>query len=131
MSYVWDALPADMKLVIKTVNKKTGSGNKETTLRTDSMKLFLLSFAELNGRTDSSWNYQSEGFTYPIFTTKQSRIKARILMGETIDGDAYTYWQRSPMKMSTDQFGAVAIDGTESNGSYADASLGVCFGFCV
>lgn len=120
----YNGLPADLKAVIKSVNKKTSAGNASSTINTNAMKVFLFSNVEVFGTTDNS--VICEGVKYPIFTNNASRIK-KLSNGS---GSAYYWWLRSPYASNTSGFCSVYSDGT-SNWYDASNSGGVCAGFCI
>lgn len=121
---LYPALPEDLRGLIKAVDKKTSAGQQSTTIKTESMKLFLFSPIE-NGLRTTTAVYQDEGETYPIFTDNASRIKY-LANGA---GSANTWWERSPGAASSTYFCSVNSGGG-AVGS-ASSSYGVCFGFCI
>lgn len=117
-------LPADLKSVVKSVNKKTAAGNNSSTINTNAMKLFLFSEIEVHGVTHSS--AIGEGSQYSYFATAANRIK-KVKNGA---GAATVWWERSPPPAGTSKFGTTNNYGNP--GSYdANRYYGVCFGFCV
>lgn len=121
---LFPSLPADLRAVIKAVNKKTSAGNKSTTINTNSMKLFIYSLVEVNG-TSTTAVYKDEGEPYPIFTDRYSRIK------KMKDYNS-AWWLRSPRTNSTNAFRYIDNSGyADSATSPSNNSRGVCFGFCI
>lgn len=123
---LWDQLPADLRAVIKPVNKRTSSGNNSSAIRTDAMSIFFFSEVECFGTNPGS--FAGEGTQYPIFTDSASRIK-RLANGT---GEAAGWWGRSPVSGGTARFRFV--NGAGGSAGTADAnntSIGVCFGLCV
>ena len=121
---LWNSLPADLRAVIKQVNKRTSAGNSSSVVNTNPMNLFLFSEIECFGVVN--YAAANEGERYPIFTDDASRIK-RLQNGA---GSATGWWERSPNTSWNFNFCYVTNNGvTHSN----DANLlyGVCFGFCV
>lgn len=118
-------LPEDLRSVIRPVDKKSSSGSQSTTIKTESMKLFLFSAIENCLRTTTNV-YKDEGETYPIFTDNASRIK-RLTNGA---GSAHTWWERSPSASLSNGFCMVTGIGNASSDG-ASNSCGVCFGFCL
>lgn len=128
--YIWlrdtllPSLPADLRNVIKPVNKKTSAGNQSATIKTESMKIFLFSEVECFGAT--TYSVAGEGSQYPIFTDNTSRIKY-LSNGA---GSAFSWWERSPFATYAATFCSVNSDGSAANYG-ASTAWGVCFGFCI
>lgn len=126
---LYNSLPSELRPFIKTVKKKVDDG-EDTSVRIETMKLFLLSETELTGSTN---NY-AEGSQYPAFLSRTDRIK--YLSNGT--GSMYNYWTRTAD--STREY-YVAIRGDDYSGSVhngnnmyptrATNKLGICFGFCI
>lgn len=126
---IYNALPSDLKAVIKTAYKWYGTGNSSSNGKWSGHKLWLPLTFEMFGK--SSYSPATERTTgnarqYPIFTGNASRIKKMNNGG----GSAQWYWLASPYATYSTNFCFVADDGS---GSYYDASnsYGVCFGLCV
>ena len=118
-------LPSDLQSVIKTVNKKTGTGGGSSSgTRTDAVKIFLFAEIEVFGSITNS--VSGEGSRYSRFTNSSSRIKYL----SNGSGSAYWWWLRSPHSGSSTIFCSVSSYGG-ANWSNANASGGVCAGFCV
>lgn len=73
---IYNLLPADVKAVIKSVDKKTSVGSATSTIETTSDKLWLPSAEEVLGVTTwgrgkeggvGNWSYDGEGYQYKIF----------------------------------------------------------------
>lgn len=120
----FNSLPADLRPLIKTVNKVTSAGGGNSILETDAMKVWLLSVTE----TGTSYSYAAsgEGTRYPVFTTKADRVK-RLANGV---GEAEGWWTRSPGTNYTTYFCYIASNGAASH-DMASLSFGVCAGFCI
>lgn len=118
---IWNQLPSDLRGVIKEVTKKTSAGNLSSTIESISDTLFLFAEKEIFGSTQYSVN--GEGTQYARFTASNTRIKKR-------NGSATSWWLRSPYSSSATNFCAVSTSGA-ANGSIANISYGVCFGFCI
>ena len=114
-------LNADLKAVIKNVNKVTSVGNNQSGLETTSDKLFLLSEIEIFGAT--TYSFAGEGKQYEYYAAGNTTIKK-------VNGSADFWWERSPYSGTTAHFCDVYNDGTADRNS-ASASFGVSFGFCV
>ena len=118
-------LPSDLQSVIKTVNKKTGTGGGSSSgTRTDAVKIFLFAEIEVFGSITNSAS--GEGSRYSRFTDSSSRIK-HLSNGS---GSASWWWLRSPRSGYSNSFCAVNSDGN-AGWNIAYASNGVCAGFCV
>lgn len=123
---LYNQLPADLRSVIKQVNKKTSAGNRSTTVNADAMRLWLLSLNEVYGSHSYSWCSNNEGSKYSIFISDASRIKNM----SNGSGSAGLWWLRSPALSYSTTFCVVGSSG--GVGSYdASSTRGVCFGFCV
>ena len=121
MSTYLSQLPAALRNVIKTVNKRTSAGNQSSSIQTTQDKLFLLSEIEIFGAT--TYSFAGEGTQYEYYAAGNTTIKK-------VNGSADTWWERSPYGGSTGSFCCVGISGNASF-SGASASIGVSFGFCV
>lgn len=126
---IYNALPSDLKAVIKTAYKWYGTGNNTTNGKWSGHKLWLPLTFEMFG--ESSYSPATERTTgnarqYPIFVDNASRIKKMNNGGDS----ARWYWLASPDASNSTGFCYVGSDGSSSN-YYASGSLGVCFGLCV
>lgn len=118
-------LPADMRAVMKPVNKKGTTGNQSTSTKTTQETLWPFSAVEV-GLLTSDAGYKDEGTTYPLFVDNASRIK--YLSDGT--GAASLWWTRSPNTSNATIFICVSTSGSYSISSAGD-SYGVCLGLCV
>ena len=115
-------LPAALKNVLKSVNKRSGTGGGSTSgTQTTHDKLFLLSEVEIFGTT--TYSVPGEGTQYAYYKAGNSKVKK-------VNGSAYNWWERSPYSGSTSNFCSVYNDGNAAS-YYASNSFGVSFGFCV
>lgn len=126
---IYNALPSDLKAVIKTAYKWYGTGNNTTNGKWSGHKLWLPLTFEMFG--ESSYSPTTEHTTgnarqYPIFTNNASRIKKMNNGG----GSAQWYWLASPYATNATHFCNVASGGS-SDRNNASGSGGVCFGLCV
>lgn len=126
---IYNALPSDLKAVIKTAYKWYGTGNSTTNGKWSGHKLWLPLTFEMFG--ESSYSPPTERTTgnarqYPIFTDNASRIKKMNNGG----GSAQWYWLASPYASNSDFFCSVSSGGSSSD-TTASYSVGVCFGLCV
>lgn len=128
---IYNALPSDLKAVIKTAYKWYGTGNNTTNGKWSGYKLWLPLTFEMFG--ESNYSPATERTTgnarqYPIFTDNASRIKKM----NNGDGSAQWYWLASPYATGATRFCTVFSDGSSSSGyGGASGSYGVCFGLCV
>lgn len=121
LNSIFSSLPADLKNVIKAVDKLTSAGSRSATINTTSDKLFLLSEVEIFGSTTNS--KPGEGSQYAYYAAGNSKVIS--------DWD---WWERSPYGSNTNSFCSVFVSGGGGGTpSYdnADASRAVSFGFCV
>lgn len=124
---LYNQLPADLRSVIKQVNKKTSAGNTSTAVNADTMRLWLPSLNEVYGSHSYSWCSNNEGIKYSIFTNDASRIKNM----SNGSGSASLWWLRSPSMSHSTSFCVVYNNGGVGNTNSATRAYGVCFGFCV
>lgn len=117
-------MPEELRAAIKPVNKPTSSGSQNSTIRNDSMSLWLFSEVEIFGGT--TYSFGGEGFQYPYFATAANRVK-RLFNGM---GEVSLWWERSPYSYAGPGFCCVTTSGA-AHYHYASTSYGVCFGFCI
>lgn len=120
MVTLFNQLSADLKAVIKAVDKVTSKGNQSSALETTSDKLFLYSEVEIFGSTQ--YSYPGEGSQYELYKAGNSTIKK-------VGSSASAWWERSPSGNTT-AFCRVNSDGIADYYS-ASNSNGVSLGFCV
>jgi hypothetical protein len=146
MTTLLSQLPADLRNVIKQVNKKATAGSPSTTITTSADKLFLFALAELASKTglettdtlikNNAATYEQEGTQYEYFknTVGDADIyKACPALVKKLSnggGSAYTWWLRSPFLGFSASFWCVSSSG-DVVGDSASFSYGVSFGFCV
>ena len=121
MSTYLSQLPAALRNVIKTVNKRTSAGNQSSSIQTTQDKLFLLSEIEIFGAT--TYSFAGEGTQYEYYAAGNTTIKK-------VNGSANYWWERSPASDDTNAFCTVGYSGN-ATGYSASTSNGVSFGFCV
>lgn len=122
MATLLNQLPAALKNVLKSVNKRSGTGGGSTSgTQTTHDKLFLLSEVEIFGTT--TYSVPGEGTQYAYYKAGNSKVKK-------VNGSADNWWERSPRSGNTGYFCMVSADGG-ANASGASNSRGVSFGFCV
>ena len=147
MATLLSQLPADLRNVIKQVNKKATAGSQSTTITTSVDKLFLFALAELASKTglenstgtsikNNAATYEQEGTQYEYFknTVGDADIyKACPALVKKLSnggGSANYWWLRSPYLGGSANFWCVLPSGVV-NINFASNSLGVSFGFCV
>ena len=113
-------MPTEVQSSIREVNKRTSAGNKSTTIKTTADKLFLLSEIEIFGSDDNS--VSGEGTQYDYYKTSGRKVK-------DYNGNANTWWERSPYVANSVYFCAVTSSGNAYTDS-ASSAYGVAFGFC-
>ena len=123
-SDLWNALPADLRKVIKPVLKRTSQGGTSPNILAQSMSLFLFSEAEIFGA--ASFSFPGEGAQYPIFAGAEPHIK--MLANGT--GAAGWWWTRSPARANATMFCNVSNLGVSGQAS-ANTIRGICFGCCI
>ena len=131
LNSIYNALPYDLRAVIKMTYKWYGTGNNSTNGRWSGHKLWLPLAYEMFGSNESApAGEQTTGNArqYPIFTDNASRIK-KMSNGA---GSANSYWLASPYAQNSAGFCSVLSNGS-ANGYSVGASYdyGVCFGLCV
>ena len=115
-------LPSAWQTAIKPVNKASGTGGGSSSgTETVSDNCFLLAEVEIFGNTTNS--VAGEGVQYAYYKAGNSKIKNQ-------NGSAYLWWERSPASGGSDVFCFVYTSGSAGN-YYANATVGVAFGFCV
>lgn len=147
MATLLSQLPADLRNVIKQVNKKATAGSQSTTITTSVDKLFLFALAELASKTglenstdtsikNNAATYEQEGTQYEYFknTVGDADIcKACPALVKKLSnggGSVFRWWLRSPILGDSTYFWCVRSSGDVRN-YYASNSNGVSFGFCV
>lgn len=147
MATLLSQLPADLRNVIKQVNKKATAGSQSTTITTSVDKLFLFALAELASKTglenstgtsikNNAATYEQEGTQYEYFknTVGDADIyKACPALVKKLSnggGSANYWWLRSPYLGYSTHFWCVIPSG-DVGSSYSSYLYGVSFGFCV
>ena len=126
-----EALPADLRAVMKTVTKYTdntgGTSGASTSVTATTDYLFFLAEFEVQGVQSHAnryeQNYQAQ---YDYYKAGNSKVKYR----HDATGTAVYYWCRSARLGQKNAFCRVNIDGNFSYTS-ADNSCGLAPGFCV
>ena len=124
---IYNSLPSDLQLIIKTVDKKSDIGNKNTTdLVTTQNKLFLLSLEEVGFLSNDVYEYNvdGQGTKYEYFTDDASRVKSNL------SGESSFWWLRSTYTNDTNNFFFVYFNG-DWNYFRANGVNGVVPAFCI
>ena len=114
-------MPSDLRVVIKTVSKRTSIGNQSTSVTTTQDKLWLMSEIEVFGST--AYSVPGEGTRYEFYAAGNSTIKTR-------SGSASGWWLRSPSRSNSASFCVVYSSG-DANSYNASHSTGVAVCFCI
>lgn len=119
----YEQLPADLKALVKPVDKISTVGDASSTLETISAKVWQLSATEAFNSVSTSYSPGGEGKLYPVFTDNTSRIKM-------VNGSAGYWWLRSPYAGYSTYFCYVISSGAISNYD-ANYAYGVAVGLCI
>lgn len=148
MATLLSQLPADLRNVIKQVNKKATAGSQSTTITTSVDKLFLFALAELASKTglenstgpsikDNAATYEQEGTQYEYFKNTvgdadiYNACPALVKKLSNGGGSASLWWLRSPSLGFSTAFWCVTPPGGVVGTGFANKTYGVSFGFCV
>ena len=114
----YNSLPAEVQLIIKSVEKYTSAGSKSETIETTNDKIFLASEYEVGASTTLSYK---EGEQYERYKTFASRTKNNV------------WWLRSPLKDYPSGFSACLANGyIQDNGKLgANESYGIVPLLCI
>lgn len=113
-------MPSEVQTGIKEVNKLTSAGSESSTINSTADKLFLLSEIEVFG--SAAYSVTGEGTQYAYYKAGNSKVKK-------VNGNANTWWERSPAKNATNRFCGVTHTGT-STSYQPNNQYGVAFAFC-
>ena len=148
MATLLSQLPADLRNVVKQVNKKATAGGTSQSITTSADKLFLLAMSEIFSATsiensatstiaDYADAYNAEGTQYEYYrnligdnnggTTANANLIKKLSNG---GGSATNWWLRSPSVSGSTTVRCVTSTGIVSN-YHAHLTYGVSFGFCV
>ena len=123
---VYNALPEELRNVIKPVIKKASAGSKSSDIVESTDSVWIPSYIEVCADASSTGSvYTNEGETYSIYASNSDRQKYKT-DGVTLS----TYWTRSPVANSMYGFWYVTSNG-ELTTFGSDSSMGVAFGFCI
>ena len=126
---IFNALPAELQNVVKTIYKRYGTGNSTSNGQWFGSKIWIPLEYELFGSSSyAPTTEQSTGNArkYPIFTDNDSRIKVMNNGG----GSAQVYWLASPNRNNASGFARVVAGGTVGVDN-ATSLYGVAFGLCI
>lgn len=113
-------MPAEVQSGIREVNKLTSAGNTSTKIKTTADKLFLLSETEMYGSKQHSTG--GEGTEYDYYKRSGNMVKNQ-------NGNAISWWERSPRAGDTGSFCTITASGYRFY-SKAGKREGVAFAFC-
>lgn len=147
MATLLSQLPADLRNVIKQVNKKATAGNQSESITTSADKLFLFALAELVSKTglennsgsdikNNAATYEQEGTQYEYFKNTVgdadlwSAYPAVVKKLSNGGGSAGIWWLRSPYVIRNASFLCITTVGSYGFATSSD-TYGVSFGFCV
>ena len=121
------ALPSALKSIVKTVNKKSGTGGGSSSgTETTQDKIFLASEIEIFGST--TYSVSGEGTQYQYYkNATANRYKMPKWSSSSV---SHVYWERSPLSGSTSAFFRVYSNGY-ANYNYADSAYGVAPCLCI
>ena len=119
-----NALPTDIKSLVKTVNKLTSAGNQSSTIETTEDDIFLLSEIEVFGRLN--YSKAGEGSQYEYFTTA-SNINKKPSYKTYVN--AY-WWERSPHESNVTAFCKAHANGNPNYDTATDP-YGLAPAFCI
>jgi hypothetical protein len=123
----YNALPSNIKSLIKQITKQNYKVYNSTTLSTTNDYIFLPSETEIFATKGMSAG-NTEGTQYEYYTTSANKIKYK---GNTSTiGSAYMWWERSPFSGGTSYFCSVGSGGT-ANSYYASFAFGLAPAFCI
>ena len=120
------ALPSVWQSMVKTVNKKTSSGNNSSTIETVQDKIFLASEIEIFGSIN--YSFSGEGAQYRYY--KNANANKCKMPKWTSDYISHIYFERSPCSGNT-AFCCVGYSGTSNSAAQSDASRGIATNFCI
>lgn len=123
----YNALPSAWKSIVKTVNKKSGTGDGSSSgTETTQDKIFLASEIEIFGKTVDS--VSGEGTQYPYYkNTTSNRYKMPKWSSSYI---SHIYWERSHCKGSSKNFCTMYFGGSANQGSASFAG-GIAPCLCI
>ena len=125
---IYNALPSDLRNVVKTIYKWYGSGNNTTNGQWFGSEIWIPLEYEMFGNTTfgpATEHSTGNARQYPVFTNNASRIK-NLSNGA---GDVQWYWLATP---GTGGSSFVSVDSNGSVGLHnAVMPQGVAFGLCI
>ena len=121
------ALPSTWKSIVKTVNKKSGTGGGSSSgTETTQDKIFLASEIEIFGST--TYSVSGEGIQYQYYkNATANRYKMPKWNSSSV---SHIYWERSPRSGETAYFCLVYDDGNADNDG-ASGTYGVAPCLCI
>ena len=135
-------LPSDLKQKVVSVKKLTnnvGETQDVSSVTKTTDQLWLFSGVELCGDTGSWWSNRAyadiqnaEGLEYKLFRDEGVYPKgSNSILEKKLDGNSFSWWERSPDPHNSDYFGRVNAGGNPYKVEPARHFLDVCPGFCI
>ena len=123
----YNALPSAWKSMVKTVNKKSGTGGGSSSgTETTQDKIFLASEIEIFGST--SYSVSGEGTQYQYY--KNATANRYKMPKWTSSSVSHIYWERSPRSGNSTGFCRVSYNGG-AGGNNASRACGVAPCLCI
>lgn len=121
------ALPSAWQSMVKTVNKKSGTGGGSSSgTETTQDKIFLAAEIEMYGLTDRS--VSGEGTQYQFYRNATANRYKMPKWDSSLFSNVY--WQRSPYKVDSARFSYVDANGV-TNADLAKSAFGVAPCLCI
>ena len=117
----YNALPSDLRSLVKPVDKLASAGNKSAIINIDSDKCWFPS--EIEVFDIISYSKPGEGSQYSYYTTTANRIKK-------VNGSTYNWWLRSPYGSGSTSF-VIGMSGGSANYTEASYGRGLAPAFCI
>ena len=123
----YNALPSTLKSIVKTVNKKSGTGGGSSSgTETTQDKIFLAAEIEIFGSTN--YSVSGEGTQYQYYkNATANRYKMPKWNSSSV---SHVYWERSPDSGTSTDFCIVTSNGN-ANTNFASTAFGVAPCLCI
>ena len=126
---IWNALPEELRNVVKMTFKWYGEGGTADFGGWTGMKIWLPLEFEMFGETNHAIEREQTiggARQYPIFTDNESRVKKK----KNESGFTASYWTASPFASSSTAYCTVNSIGEPDSEMHMN-SYGVCFGISI